>query len=162
MGTLVTIKSHQGVIQGDPLGSFLFALALQPLLEDFAEAFPHVPLHAFCDDMTMHQTVDCLAEALVWLRPRLMELGLEVFLEKCALYYRNGACPDLRPMGWDNSGWNGIAQDEEGSQRLQFGLQHGLNQIPGVKTRLPGSKVLGTPCSSSNCASPPHHATSMH
>ena len=144
-GRLEIIKSKAGVIQGDPLGSFLFALVLQPVLEEFSVAFPDIPMHAFCDDMTMHNDVNRLADALVWLRPKLEELGLEVVLSKCSLFYRDEAKLDLRPMGWNNSVWVGAAQDEAGEESFRRGLQHGLNEIPGVQVRLAGSMVLGTP-----------------
>lgn len=88
----VEVLSQQGVQQGDPLGPLLFALAMQPIMKQFAEQreFQHLSLPAFLDDVAIGcLTVAGLASDLQstkaaydWLVTKLATIGIEVNTEK--------------------------------------------------------------------------------
>ena len=47
-------SSTGGARQGDPLGTLLYALVAQPILEEVADAVPSVEIDAFADDAGFH------------------------------------------------------------------------------------------------------------
>ena len=84
------VPSRQGVQQGDPLGPLLFALALLPIMSDFMVRYPDLSLPGFLDDLTLlclsgqqlEADLTAMAEALSWLKGRLLEVGVDVNMEK--------------------------------------------------------------------------------
>ena len=48
-----TIKNNVGSRQGCGFGSFLFCLALQPVLQQLQEEFPDVLVVSYCDDVNI-------------------------------------------------------------------------------------------------------------
>lgn len=81
------ITSSQGVRQGDPLSSLLFALAIQPVYE--ALVTKHVGVHAsaILDDVTLVGTPDELVEAYDTLTREALKIGLQIQPGKCQFIY---------------------------------------------------------------------------
>ena len=84
------ILSRQGVQQGDPLGPLLFALTLLPIMRDLKEAFPHLVVGGYLDDLivgimlerTLPQHLQVTSEAFKWLQECLLAVGLHTNLDK--------------------------------------------------------------------------------
>jgi hypothetical protein len=81
------ITSSQGVRQGDPLSSLLFALAIQPVYE--AVVNEHVDLHAsaILDDITLVGAPDELVGAYKTLTREALNIGLHIQPNKCQFIY---------------------------------------------------------------------------
>ena len=77
-----------GVQQGDPLGPILFALALHPLVLRLNEECSDLLLNAwYLDDGTLVGPTDSVMHALEIIRDMSPELGLELNLSKCELWW---------------------------------------------------------------------------
>ena len=76
------LSSERGVQQGDPLGPFLFALALQPALAAAAEA-GRCFVMAYLDDVYICGKPDSVVLAASTLLARAKEAGLSCNLSKC-------------------------------------------------------------------------------
>ena len=53
---IALLPSEEGCTQGDPLGTFMYCLAIQPALESVAAAHPGVVISSFADDLLVHGT----------------------------------------------------------------------------------------------------------
>ena len=56
LGDPVQVLNAVGARQGDPMGTMLYALAAQPILDEVANACPSVQIDAFADDAGFHGT----------------------------------------------------------------------------------------------------------
>ena len=75
------LLSAAGVQQGDPLGPFLFCLAIHPVLRRIARSV--IPM-AYMDDIYLvSRNTDKLREAIHKLGEELGKLGLRINLSKC-------------------------------------------------------------------------------
>ena len=57
LGDPVQVLNAVGARQGDPLGTMLYALVAQPILDEVADAYPSVQIDAFADDAGFHGVV---------------------------------------------------------------------------------------------------------
>jgi hypothetical protein len=73
---LVEIPSQQGCTQGDPMGTFLYSLAIHPVLREAARLFPDVVLSAYADDLLTFGAPVRALEAWKWVRAELLKLQL--------------------------------------------------------------------------------------
>ena len=89
------LHSTQGVRQGDPLGSLLFALAVQPLYSELQETNPSVRLAAFHDDLTLVGEPNELLNATLQLNTLAKHYHLELQPSKCSFIYFH---QDLLPV----------------------------------------------------------------
>jgi len=76
-----SIKSERGVQQGDPLGPFFFALALQPALAEAANQGCSVM--AYLDDVHLCGEVQAVEKAIKVLLKGAAEIGLSCNRDKC-------------------------------------------------------------------------------
>ena len=83
------LRSAEGTQQGDPLGPFLFALAIQPILSSVAANHPATIISAFVDDITLIGNIKQVAPAVADLQRQLRGIGLETNAAKCLLYSKS-------------------------------------------------------------------------
>jgi hypothetical protein len=114
----VTLPSSQGVQQGDGLGTFLFACALQPVLEGVARDHPGVDVSAFADDGLMLGPAQEVLTAFRDIRARLAAIGLVVVARKTLLW-----SPTQLPPVLDYSGLT-VIPPNEGVKILGVPLGH--------------------------------------
>ena len=69
--SFVELASESGQRQGCAMALFLFAMGLQPILEEVAALFPGVTIHAICDDIYLCGKDDEVAAAHEELRNRI-------------------------------------------------------------------------------------------
>ena len=81
------ITSSQGVRQGDPLSSLLFALAIQPVYEAVVNEHIDVSASAILDDITLVGTPTELAGAYETLTREAHKIGLHIQPNKCQFIY---------------------------------------------------------------------------
>jgi hypothetical protein len=110
-GALIAVlESRQGVRQGDPMSSLLFALTIQPLLEELASSFPSANFTAIQDDLTVLFPGEIGPAVFERITSGLAQLGIGLKAEKKkAVVLR----PSLRTSSW-------LA--DEGFEVLQDGL----------------------------------------
>ena len=88
----VALQSLEGCQQGDPMGTFLYSLSIQPILREAAALFPEVDLSAFADDGRVTGPPEPAIRCWVWLREKLAPIGL-VFKPSASLAW----CPQPLP-----------------------------------------------------------------
>ena len=88
------IYSAQGVRQGDPLSSLLFALTIQPIYEAVVQTHPTLKATAIHDDITLVGPADDLASAYSTIADLADAIGLQVQPSKCQfIYFHNDTSP---------------------------------------------------------------------
>jgi hypothetical protein len=68
-----TLNSRQGVRQGDPLGSLLFAIGFQQLLNAVKTEFPDIKIAAYHDDLTLRGPRQSLLRVFEFIRKEALE-----------------------------------------------------------------------------------------
>jgi hypothetical protein len=87
-----TILSTRGVQQGDPLGPFLFSLALDALVLDIRRHHPELLMAWYLDDGVVTGPPADLADVLRLIEERGPALGLHLNMAKCEVWSKD---PDL-------------------------------------------------------------------
>ena len=82
----VIINSHEGVHQGDPLGSALFSMAFHPHLSSLQSQHQKVIVLAYLDDVFLLGTSKKVLTAPSDLSSSLANIGLKVAENKCEIY----------------------------------------------------------------------------
>ena len=77
-GKVRVLKSRSGQQQGDTLGSFLFCLGIQPILNAVHAKWPGLLVRAICDDIHVAGPDAEVAQAFAFLRDELAKIGLEL------------------------------------------------------------------------------------
>jgi hypothetical protein len=120
--------SETGVRQGDPLGSLLFALGLQPILVSVKEEVPTITIKAFIDDINIAGKLSDVIKAYRLIVPLLQEIGLKVNAKKTVLWNPSStttgfseelgltvAREGLKALGNPFGGKFGVVVDQEGA-----------------------------------------------
>ena len=82
------IDCTAGVQQGDPLGPLLFAMGLQPIVEQIQRECPNLLMNAwYLDDGTLVGKTEDVFKAFTILCQMSPEYGLELNLKKCELWW---------------------------------------------------------------------------
>jgi len=79
------VPSAEGVRQGDPLGSFVFALSVQPLYEAVAAVRGVALAVAVHDDLTITGTIEGITRALALVTAHCESTGAQLSPSKCKL-----------------------------------------------------------------------------
>ncbi|KAK3268450.1 hypothetical protein CYMTET_23049 [Cymbomonas tetramitiformis] len=119
------VSSAEGAQQGDPLGPFFMAVALQPALQTTLDEHPDVFIMAYLDDIHILGPPDKVRAAYDTIFPLLRAARLELNVPKSTVFCPDGACPEFDDV-----------VDEAGTP------------MPGAAVPLPGIKVLGIPVGS--------------
>ncbi len=77
-GKVRVLKSRSGQQQGDTLGSFLFCLGIQPILNAVHAKWPGLLVRAICNDIHVVGPDAEVAQAFAFLRDELAKIGLEL------------------------------------------------------------------------------------
>ena len=78
-----TISSERGVQQGDPIGPILFALAIQPLLQDLSKSERLQLIYSYLDDLILAGDQQTVAGAFHFLKTAASKIGLTFNTSKC-------------------------------------------------------------------------------
>ena len=78
--------SREGVQQGDPLGPFLFSLAIAELVNKCQSSLNIW----YLDDASLAGDPDKVLQDLMNIKEASSDLGLEMEPSKCELYFKNG------------------------------------------------------------------------
>ena len=93
-----TLSSSTGVQQGDPAGPVLFAFALAGVLDNLRNLFPGDMLDIwYADDGYILGNCDSVAKAFDMLIDPLKAIGLQINLDKCALWTHNNNIDNIIP-----------------------------------------------------------------
>ena len=82
-----TVRSEEGVKQGDTLGSLLFALSMQGLYRRCAQNLPNVRCIAVADDLNIIGSADGVFKAFGRFERSLVGTGLSLRKDKCAVLW---------------------------------------------------------------------------
>ena len=89
-GQDTTIQSVEGVQQGDPLGPFLFSLALHSVISKLCVRHPTVLIPCYLDDATIIGPKQDVISAYLEMKDRLVNIGLDLREDKCEAYSPSG------------------------------------------------------------------------
>lgn len=79
-------RCGRGVLQGDPLGTLYFSLALQPILVALQNKYPALKINAYADDITIIGSKPIVDAAKLTLEQLVGQIGLQVNHDKCHQY----------------------------------------------------------------------------
>ena len=85
-GKPYTIASKEGIQQEDPLGPFLFSLAIHPMLVQVRREFQSVLTPSYLDDITILGPISDVTDTYWKLKGHMSNIGLELREEKCEIY----------------------------------------------------------------------------
>ena len=97
-GSLLPFLSSTGVQQGDPLGPFLFAIALRSCCARLKQTIPQALSIWYLDDGTIVGTPEQIGKAWQIIVEESARIGLSVNLEKCELFFAGLNIPTLLPQ----------------------------------------------------------------
>ena len=80
------VESSEGTQQGDPLGPFYFALALQPILNKVRVQFPEVLVMSYIDDVNLGGYPESVIRAANLLNIESSFIGLQSNMDKCLFW----------------------------------------------------------------------------
>ncbi|KAK3261361.1 hypothetical protein CYMTET_29725, partial [Cymbomonas tetramitiformis] len=89
------VDSAGGAQQGDPLGPFFMAVALQPVLRATLSGHPDVYVMAYLDDIHLLGPPDVVRAAYDTIVPLLGAMGMELNVAKSTVFCPDGACPEF-------------------------------------------------------------------
>lgn len=116
-GGTTVLPSAAGVQQGDPLGPLLFAVAIQPLVEQLRASMPFSVF--YLDDGVVGGDVALVSQALVAIQQNAASLGLTLNLDKCELIAVGPTSPATLAQSFpaqllvDSTGSNRVLHDFE-------------------------------------------------
>ena len=130
------LSSQSGVQQGDPLGPFLFSLALWPIIKELETRLPNLVQHIwYFDDGILAGTHQQLCTALNLLTNLGEGCGLELRIEKCELWstvYLNAI--DNRVMGNSRKGLEILGAAIGSSSFVASSLRKRVDKIENCST----------------------------
>ena len=86
------VMSAEGVQQGDPLGPFLFSMALQPILTKANSCNEFALTPSYLDDITVIGPKHEVVSTYLGLKSDLSNIGLDLREDKCEAFALNGIC----------------------------------------------------------------------
>ena len=89
-GENTSILSEEVVQQGDPLGPFLFSLALHSVISKLSQRHPKVLSPCYLDDATIIGSKQEVVSAFVEMKDELASIGLDLREDKCEAYCPSG------------------------------------------------------------------------
>ena len=89
--SVVTIQSEEGIHQGDPLGSALFATAIHSNLLLLQQQHPNVTIFAYLDDIYVVGPSNCCMSVLSDIKASFEKINLAICNRKCELYCPSGS-----------------------------------------------------------------------
>ena len=117
---LMTLTSEEGCQQGDPLGTFLYSLVLQPVLQEAARRFPAVDLSAFADDGRVTGPWRLALACWQFLRMKLAHFGL-LFKQSASLAWSPTQMPPVALAAFQEAGVT-VVPHTEGVALLGTGI----------------------------------------
>ncbi|KAL0209198.1 hypothetical protein P9112_011785 [Eukaryota sp. TZLM1-RC] len=79
------LLSSSGVKQGDPLGPFIFCLAIHPLMCELKENFPEIDIVTYMDDISVITPITVLKQIATFIQQRYKDIGLSLNISKCLI-----------------------------------------------------------------------------
>ena len=117
----VILSSQEDVHQGDPLGSALFSIAMQPILKDLQSHNKEVTILAYLEDVYLLGSPDRVFHVFERLRSAFSGINFMIEEKKCEIYCSSSP------------------------------LLSTISQSTSIPATSQGCRILGTPIGSSSC-----------
>ncbi|GJP64257.1 hypothetical protein CLOP_g21266 [Closterium sp. NIES-67] len=144
-----TLWSRTGVRQGDPLGSFLYALAQQPALERMKAQHLDVFVVSYADDTYVMGDIKAVGKAYTTLQSELECSGMQTSVVKCEWYSPSGPQPTqgnpLYSMEEVKDGLVVVGSPVGGSAFVEAAVKAKRGSDEPVLAALPGAWVTALP-----------------